>query len=141
MADPMLGQKAALIAQAAAALEGTPFRLHGRDPRFGLDCVGVVLHALHAAGLPPPPLPAYGLRNIGNPRFIDAADQAGFNTLAASLPPQTGDILVVEPGPAQLHLLVCVAPDSLIHAHAGLRRVVRMPAPGPWPIWRHLRHF
>ena len=50
-----------------------------------------------------------------------------------------GDLILARPGPAQHHLLVASGPDRFIHAHAGLRRVVAMPGPLPWPVlhrWR-----
>ncbi len=34
------------LAAAALNLIGTPFRLHGRDPATGLDCVGLVAEAM-----------------------------------------------------------------------------------------------
>ena len=38
------------LALAAEALEGAPFRLHGRDPVTGLDCIGVLAQSLEAFG-------------------------------------------------------------------------------------------
>ena len=43
MSGPRSG---AAIAAAARALVGVPFRLQGRDPALGLDCVGLVGAAL-----------------------------------------------------------------------------------------------
>lgn len=39
-----------LIVEAARAMVGVPFRMHGRS-RKGIDCVGLVIHSLSAAGL------------------------------------------------------------------------------------------
>lgn len=50
-----------------------------------------------------------------------------------------GDVLLVRPGPAQVHLLVCARDGRFVHAHAGLRRVVAMPGPHGWPVLRHWR--
>ncbi|USA39027.1 NlpC/P60 family protein [Pelagerythrobacter marinus] len=125
------------VARAARALVGTPFRLHGRDPRSGLDCIGLVAAALESAGLPADPPAGYGLRNTdpGDPDAI--ARRSALHP--ASGPPRPGDVVIVRPGPGQLHLLVCAGADGFIHAHAGLRRVVAMPGPLPWPVlgrWR-----
>ena len=49
-----------------------------------------------------------------------------------------GDLLLVRSGPAQLHLALLTGPGYL-HADAGLRRVVEVPGPVPWPVlsaWR-----
>lgn len=128
---------AAAVARAAQALVGAPYRLHGRDPRSGLDCVGLVAAALAAAGLPVDPPAGYGLRNR------DPADPDAIARRCAlrpvSTPVRRGDIVMARPGPAQLHLLVCAGPDTFIHAHAGLRRIVAMPGPLPWPVLRHWR--
>ena len=50
------------LAAAALYLVGAPFRLHGRDPRTGVDCVGLVLLALEGAGLRVPDIPRYTIR-------------------------------------------------------------------------------
>ena len=36
-----------------------------------------------------------------------------------------GDVLLVKAAPGQQHLLIAEHPTTAIHAHAGLRRVVR----------------
>ncbi|HEX4847500.1 MAG TPA: hypothetical protein VFV30_05115, partial [Novosphingobium sp.] len=38
-----------------------------------------------------------------------------------------GDVVLLAPGPAQFHLAIAAADGAWIHAHAGLRRVVREP--------------
>ena len=53
--------------------------------------------------------------------------------------PLPGDLLLVRPGPAQVHLLVVGPSGDLIHAHAGLGRVVATPPPCPWSTLRHWR--
>ena len=50
-----------------------------------------------------------------------------------------GLVLLFEPGPAQLHLGIAGIDGELVHAHAGLRRVVRTPFPLPWPVVRQWR--
>ena len=57
---------------------------------------------------------------------------------AASTAGRPGDVLVLAPGPAQLHLGIFTG-AGLVHGDAGLRRVVERPGPPPWPllgIWR-----
>ncbi len=51
---------------------------------------------------------------------------------------QPGDVLVMRSGPEQLHLGV-VTELGLVHADAGLRRVVERPGRPEWPVlgvWR-----
>ena len=109
----------------ARALIGVPFRLHGRNPRFGLDCVGLAAEVFGEEQVPT----GYGLRGK-RPDQIDAALRAaGF--VRRRTGPRPGDLFVMEPGPLQLHLGVWTA-TGLIHADAGLRQVVEAPG---WPRW------
>ena len=125
------------LARAAETLIGTPFRLHGRDPRTGLDCAGLVHTALLACGHPGLPPFAYGLRNSDIGAGLAALRSASLvETDGTPLP---GDVLLAHAGPAQVHLLIAATGNRFVHAHAGLRRVLATPAPLPWPILRHWR--
>lgn len=125
------------FANAACNLVGTPFRLNGLNPETGLDCVGLVAESLRIAGVHLPRLPEYGLHN-SDYSFVDrTARLAGFKPIKSDV--TTGDLIIVIPGPAQRHLLVAMGRNQFVHAHAGLRKVVAMPGPVPWPIWAILR--
>ncbi|WP_095012178.1 NlpC/P60 family protein [Tsuneonella mangrovi] len=128
---------AAQVATSAEALVGTPFRLHGRDPATGLDCIGVVAAALARGHRPVSAPTGYSLRNRSIVSQLAFAERAGLVEAQGQIEP--GDIVLVRPGPAQHHLLVAVADGSFVHAHAGLRRVVSTPAPLAWPTVRHWR--
>lgn len=132
----MSGKRLAFAA-AAESFVGTPFRLRGRDPRTGLDCVGLVTAALDALGSPVPAMPQYAMRQRDFAEQLPAAAAAGFDETDEI--PETGDLLLVRPGPAQVHLAVVGSRGGLVHAHAGLGRVVVTPPPCPWPIARHWR--
>ena len=123
------------IAAEALALVGVPFRLHGRSTLHGLDCVGLGALAVARAGGPIGPLPGYQLRGMSAARAGQSLHAAGFVPVEEASP---GTLLVAESGPMQLHLMVWTA-RGLVHADAGLRRVVLMPFPSPWPVlgrWR-----
>lgn len=123
------------IAAEALALVGTPFRLRGRDPRVGLDCVGLALLALARAGVPVSEPPPYQLRGTSRDRAEAVLRRGGLVPVAHE---RSGDLLLVESGPMQLHLMIR-AGEAHVHAHAGLGRVVAMPLPALWPvtgIWR-----
>lgn len=125
------------IAAAAARLVGVKFRLHGRDPATGLDCVGVVASAFERAGISFELPQGYHLRNASISGFLRTIEGSGLQ--AARFPLRPGDVVLVVPGPAQHHLLVAESERSFIHAHATLRRVVRTTGALPWPIeviWR-----
>lgn len=115
---------------AARALVGVRFRLHGRTPERGLDCVG--LAALVLGRVAPE---GYGLRSGDERQAVDWLRAAGLRRVEAV---RSGDLALVRPGPLQLHLMI-VVPGGHVHAHAGVGRVVEMPGESPWPVlgyWR-----
>lgn len=127
MRDMIAGER---VAQAACALVGAPFRLRGRSPATGLDCVGLCLCALRGAGHDVREPPSYTLRG-GTLQQVSMVMAA--TGLSATDAGAEGDILLVRTGPMQLHLMIASA-DGLVHAHAGLGQVVHMPGASPWPI-------
>jgi cell wall-associated NlpC family hydrolase len=124
------------LATAAERLVGAPFRLHGRCPERGLDCIGLVVVALEAVGRPAR-VPPYRLRTREIGGLVAAASDAGL--MEASGPVRPGDVLLVRPGPAQHHLAIAASRGGFVHAHAGLGRVVLTPAPLPWAEDRRWR--
>lgn len=122
------------IVAEALAMTGTPFRLHGRGTE-GVDCVGLALLALGRAGHLGAAPAIYGLRTGDAQRVAGWLREAGLQPVAEARP---GDLALVRPGPMQLHLMIH-APGGFVHAHAGLRRVVVMPGPSPWPVIGHWR--
>ncbi|MET0360724.1 MAG: peptidoglycan endopeptidase [Sphingobium sp.] len=128
------GDRAAAIVAAARALIGVPFRLHGRDPATGIDCVGLAALALERAGHRGAGPTRYGLR-AGLPGAERWLAEAG---LARVVVPGPGDLALVRPSPVQLHLMVRTG-CGFIHAHAGVGRVVETPGALGWPLLGHWR--
>ncbi|MFL0413033.1 peptidoglycan endopeptidase [uncultured Sphingomonas sp.] len=121
------------VAAAARGLVGVPFRLHGRDPATGLDCVGVVALALRASGHKGAVPEGYPLRSGDVARFRNC-----FDGLVPSAGIGAGDVLLCRSGPGQVHLAIHVG-NGFVHADAGLRRVAERPGVPPWPMlgaWR-----
>ena len=125
------------FAEAAEGFVGVPFRFRGRDPATGVDCVGLVAAVLQRIGRQVPPIAPYAMRQRDFTAQLDCALIAGFAEVGGLS--QAGDLLLVRPGPAQVHLGVVGLTGQLIHAHAGLGRVVATPPPCPWPVERHWR--
>lgn len=127
------------IAAEARALVGISFRLQGRDPATGLDCVGLVALALaRARGQTAQILPlGYALRNSDVSRWLALCEKVGLT--AVNRPCEAGDVIHTRPGPAQDHLLITGHGGTFIEAHAGLRRVVETHGPLTAPILHHWR--
>lgn len=125
------------FAEAAERMEGARYRLHGRDPAHGLDCVGLVAAALTEAGCAVVVPLGYSLRSRSVDGYLHLAACNGFAPCTG--PVRRGDLLMARPGPAQHHLMVALDPQQIVHAHAGLRRVVIQPRPAQWPVCAHWR--
>ncbi|ABC64885.1 NlpC/P60 family protein [Erythrobacter litoralis] len=127
------------LADAALRLVGTPYRLHGHEPRFGLDCVGLLVASMRAIGRAISVPDTYRLRNTAIEPLLALAEREDATVAKGRAEP--GDVLLVTPGPAQHHILIAADATHFVHAHASLRRVVSMPGPSPWPCqarWRLL---
>lgn len=113
------------VVERARSLVGARFRLHGRAPESGLDCVGLVAAALGRSDAPS----GYALRGGSAEGFVAMLDAAGLEAVERA---EAGDVLLIEAGARQFHLGVWTG-AGLVHADAGLRRVVETPG---WPRWR-----
>ncbi len=119
------------IVAAARGAVGSRFRLHGREPAGGLDCVGLAAWAYGVAIVPS----GYDLRSGDVDRTMMLIARTGLRRAGVPAP---GDLLLAKAGPGQLHLGVWTG-GGVIHADAMLRRVVERPGPPPWDIigyWR-----
>jgi len=125
------------LACAAQDLIGTPFRLHGRDPASGLDCIGLLGGAMARRGQPISLPTGYTLRLSDPAPWLPDPATLGF--AAASAPVLPGDVVLLQLGVAQFHLAIAAAPHGWIHAHAGLRRVVLTPELPEGRIAHHWR--
>lgn len=126
------------LAKAAECLVGTPFRLHGRDPRTGLDCIGLIDCALAAVGIKAMVPNGYALRTGHWPELDEIADQRGFAPATGAVLP--GDVLMLKPCASQMHFTIAGSRGGTwIEAHAGLRRVVITAISDQFPVIRRWR--
>ncbi|HEX8578532.1 MAG TPA: peptidoglycan endopeptidase [Allosphingosinicella sp.] len=123
------------IASRARRLVGIRFRPQGRDPSYGLDCIGT---AAAAAGVPADQVRRdYALRGQKRAEIEEGLCDLGFQPVPGG-EAEAGDILVCSAGPAQVHVVVRTE-EGFVHADARLRMVVERPLPLPWPaesVWR-----
>ena len=125
------------LAAAAEALVGAPFRLHGRDPASGLDCIGVLAAALAATGRRAALPNGYALRARFLPELGAIAAACGLAETTGPVRP--GDVVFLRMGPCQFHLAIAGQRGRFVHAHAGVKRVILSDGPLPWPVagqWR-----
>ncbi|HQV04232.1 MULTISPECIES: hypothetical protein [unclassified Novosphingobium] len=125
------------LAQAAEGLVGTRFRLHGRDPATGLDCIGLLEAALARLNRKVTLPGGYPLRLVGLDHWLPDPAECGFAD--AALPFEPGDVVLLRPATGQVHLAIAGTGSDWIHAHAGLRRVVSTPQIPTGPILHHWR--
>lgn len=125
------------LAHAAEALVGTRFRLHGREPETGLDCIGLFAAALAAIGKPAPIPTGYTLKLRNPDLWLPDPAVCGFGIADDAITP--GDVLLLELGPCQQHLVIAVEAGRFIHANAGLRRIVEGSGPLPGTVRHHWR--
>lgn len=125
------------LAAAAMELVGTPFRLHGRDARTGLDCVGLLSASLARCGAVADLPTAYRMRMTGIETILPDPDLLGF--VPGDPPFEIGDVILQRLGPAQFHIAIATFGERWVHAHAGLRRVVLSPTLCDGPVVHHWR--
>lgn len=103
---------------------GVRFRPQGCDPATGLDCVGLVWAAYAVAGRRLARPHGYPLRGWSRARVEAGLAAAGFGETRGA--GRDGDVVLIALDAGQFHLGL-IGTDRLVHAHAGLRRVVETP--------------
>lgn len=136
------GFAAAQAFAAARGMLGVRFRPQGRDVVRGLDCVGLIWAAYAAAKVPLRAPVGYPLRGWRGLRIEAALEQSGLVRVCdiGQRGRRIGDVLLCALGAGQFHLGLGGA-SSVIHAHAGLGRVVESPWDAAWAeadVWRVL---
>ena len=119
------------------ALVGCPFRLHGRDPQTGLDCVGLVAAAMAATGRSAAFPTGYTLRRSSVGALGGIAGALGYREASGAV--LRGDVVLYRVGACQFHFGIAADDGKLVHAHAGLRRVICGEACADWQICGHWR--
>ncbi len=122
------------VVAAARMCIGTAFRPQGRVAGLGLDCVGLVLVAAAAVGVRPV-VPAYRLGGDHVALAEALLVAAGCRAVPTA---HAGDIALLAPQARLRHLGIRVA-GGLVHAHAGVARVIEGPVDPAWQwlgAWR-----
>ena len=126
-----------LIVERAESQLGVPFRLHGRAPGRGLDCIGFAAYSLFGApGLSEIPA-SYRIRGHYEDWLTTELQNLGLIRQSLDESRGLGDLIVFRPAARQVHLGI-VARGGIVHAHAGLRKIVVTPNP-PGSVIGHWR--
>ena len=125
-----LSRRRAAAITAARAVLGTRFRAQGRLIGVGLDCVGVALLAAAGAGLQLGPVPPYALGGDHADLLAATLRHLGLRRVRR---PRPADLVEYALAPGHRHLAL-ITDRGILHAHAGLGRVVEGPAPDDWPV-------
>ena len=130
---------AAIDAKRARALVGVPFRTQGRDPKHGLDCVGLCLAAYQ--------MPFVSVRadyRLRGNHLAEIKDMLSFEfRKVANSRARPGDLMIMQLAADQFHLGI-LTKHGIVHADARLRRVVETPGQMQWPTvatYRRRRRF
>jgi NlpC/P60 family putative phage cell wall peptidase len=116
------------VVQAARACIGTPFHHQGRVSGIGLDCIGLVVHALKCAGLHIEDSTDYGRQPEG--KRLEAALRAHGYTRVEDI--QAGDILLFRIKREPQHVALAISSDTMVHAYAPAGRVVESGLGETW---------
>lgn len=109
----------------ARALVGTRFRAQGRDPRYGLDCIGLAMLTYRTEG------GRSDYRLSGDyRRELEAGLARDFRRVKQARP---GDLMLVRIAENQYHLAVRTD-AGFVHADARRRLVVETPGEPEWPV-------
>lgn len=121
----------AAIVEHAMACVGTPYRHQGRLIGVGLDCAGVVIHALRAAGVAVVDHAGYPRTPFdGMLKKMADAEPALIQVSADDMQP--GDVLLLRINTAPQHLAVYVGDGYMVHAYSHIGRVVKQRVCSDW---------
>ncbi len=114
---------------AARACAGTPFHHQGRVAGVGLDCIGLIVVAMQAAGLPVRDRLDYGRRPDGA-SLVAALEDHGMKRVTGEI--KAGDVLLFRYDHQPQHVALATSADTMIHAFAVAGRVVETGIGAYW---------
>ena len=113
---------------AARACLGTPFHHQGRAPAVGLDCIGLIVVALRAAGMEVRDRTDYGRRPDGQ-SLVAALEQHGAARVDEIC---AGDVLLFRYDRQPQHVALATGAQTMIHAFAPAGNVVETDIGDYW---------
>ncbi|MDR3425299.1 MAG: NlpC/P60 family protein [Alphaproteobacteria bacterium] len=117
-----------LMIAAARGCKNTPFHHQGRRVGVGLDCIGLVIVALKAAGVPVRDRSDYGRRPDGKSLIAALQDHGAVRVDDI----QAGDILLFRYDGQPQHVALATSDSTMIHSFAPANRVVETSMGDYW---------
>ncbi len=117
-----------LMMAAARNCLGTPFHHQGRQAGVGLDCIGLVIIALRAAGVTVTDRTDYGRRPDGN--SLSDALLAHGASVADDI--NAGDVLLFRYDGHPQHVALATNVNNMIHSFAPAEKVVETSIGDYW---------
>lgn len=116
------------LAAAARACLGTPFHHQGRAAGMGLDCIGLVIHAMKSVGLHVDDCTDYGRQPEGG-KLEEALLRHGYRQVDKW---RAGDVLLFRFNGQPQHVGIAVSENAMVHAYAPIGRVVESGLGETW---------
>lgn len=138
-----MNEASRVLVDAARSCLGTPFYHQGRAAGIGLDCIGLVIHAVKHIGIIVCDEQDYGREPQGsklhaaliNHEFIQHQPISADDVAA-------GDVLLFRFNGEPQHVGIAVSPKAMVHSYAPIGRVVETGLGETWlrrisGIYRH----
>ena len=119
------------IVDAARACLGTPFRHQGRIPSKALDCAGLAVVSLRAAGVEVRDMSAYSSTPHDDKLMAIVSLQRGLRFVGVDSM-QPGDVLILKIGNEPSHIGIYTGNKQIIHAYEQAGKVVEHRMDGAW---------
>lgn len=119
-----------IMVAAAHACLGTPFHHQGRAGNVGLDCIGLVIHAMRAAGYAVNDDISYA-RSPKAGQLEEALRAHGFQKIGAE-DAEAGDVLLFRMARQPQHVGLLTSLSQFVHAYAPVGRVVESGLGETW---------
>jgi cell wall-associated NlpC family hydrolase len=136
--DNTMNKRSLALALSAKGCLGTPFYHQGRVAGVGLDCIGLVIHALQSTGMMIADQQEYGREPEGK-KLHTALIAHGFEPVTDI---HCGDIILFRFNGQPQHVGLAISARTMVHSYAPIGRVVETSLGETWlrriaGIYRH----
>lgn len=116
-----------LACDAAISMIGVPFHHQGRHPKYGVDCVGLVICAYNAAGANIKNLANYGRIPDGR-ALIREIEEYTFKVSEMEI----GDVLIFRFSKNPQHIALYIGDGTMVHSYIDAKCVLKEKLTPAW---------